>query len=606
MFGTLDLSNLGDLSGSFRNLSLSGSGSAPKTTVEWTPTKYDSIALKQDRKLYPHQEQYIDWALERNPPAKDADEYRKASPYCGLIVAADMGLGKTIIMIILAMIRRQHYRKLFPKEPTPPALVVCPASLMNNWVKDVKKFFGDNNSVRVLVLHESMTPKKEFRKLTPRQVSERYDIVVVNYEAVTTAAKKAKQSLLHGNGKLVDHWLPEWYESRANEYELLFSIPWVQVAFDECHAYFTNPETACWDAMLKLRSRYRVGITGTAIKNEGTDMYAQVRVLGFREFTEAKKWSLDFYKQNVAQYVKRMTKEEAKIQLPKMHTHIVSVSPSAEELEALKLMSYLTKVQLADYEQGNLKPGSILALLTRLRQFSIAPTLLTARDPDAAAAGGESKELEFGRSKINLGINEQIAQTEKWMRERQGNAGLKCAKLTALLEIVEKQIPANEQVVIFSAQFTEPLYLVAELFEKRNHKFVMLDGSVTLQERFSRIDQFDNGQVRFMLINSKVGSVGLNLTVATHVIGLNPEWTFVAESQSQARVHRIGQTREVHVWRLVAKNSIEEEMLKLQDIKKARFEAYMLTGNVEEDQAPETKESVQLLKSFVGLGDFSS
>jgi non-specific serine/threonine protein kinase len=144
------------------------------------------------------------------------------------------------------------------------------------------------------------------------------------------------------------------------------------------------------------------------------------------------------------------------------------------------------------------------------------------------------------------------------------------AKLTALIETMETLRSEGHKALVFS-QFTQMLALVKKELDERGIPYVYLDGST--RDRQQRVDTFQNSpEIPFFLISLKAGGVGINLTAADYVLHIDPWWNPAVEQQATDRAHRIGQTKPVFVYRFITKNSVEEQILLLQDRKRAIVE----------------------------------
>lgn len=166
------------------------------------------------------------------------------------------------------------------------------------------------------------------------------------------------------------------------------------------------------------------------------------------------------------------------------------------------------------------------------------------------------------------------------------------AKEERLHELLRELIAEGQRVLVFS-QFTSHLALVREQLEARQIAYEYLDGKTPQAARGARVKAFQEGTAPLFLISLKAGGVGLNLTAATSVIHLDPWWNPAVEDQASDRAHRLGQTRPVTIYRLVARGTIEEQMLALHDEKRSLVAA-VLEGK---DQAGRlsTRELVAML-----------
>jgi len=140
------------------------------------------------------------------------------------------------------------------------------------------------------------------------------------------------------------------------------------------------------------------------------------------------------------------------------------------------------------------------------------------------------------------------------------------AKFELLMETLDTLQSEGHKALIFS-QFVEMLRILRAELDKRKIKYTYLDGST--QDRQGQVDIFQaDRSIPFFLISLKAGGVGLNLTAADYVIHIDPWWNPAVEMQASDRTHRIGQEKPVFVYKLIARDSVEEKILQLQDRKK--------------------------------------
>jgi SNF2 family DNA or RNA helicase len=137
-----------------------------------------------------------------------------------------------------------------------------------------------------------------------------------------------------------------------------------------------------------------------------------------------------------------------------------------------------------------------------------------------------------------------------------------------LLELLEELRSEGHRALVFS-QFTSHLALVREELDRAGFTYQYLDGSTAAGVRAKRIQAFQDGEGEVFLISLKAGGTGINLTAADYVIHLDPWWNPAVEDQATDRAHRIGQSRPVTVYRLIARGTIEEQMLSLHSDKRA-------------------------------------
>ena len=136
------------------------------------------------------------------------------------------------------------------------------------------------------------------------------------------------------------------------------------------------------------------------------------------------------------------------------------------------------------------------------------------------------------------------------------------------MELVQRAVKGKHKVLLFS-QFTSMLDLIRERLAEQNTKYYCLTGNTDKQERQRLVDAFQNDDTPVFLISLKAGGTGLNLTAADIVIHYDPWWNVAAQNQATDRAHRIGQKHTVTVYKLIARHTIEEKILELQENKKA-------------------------------------
>ena len=140
-------------------------------------------------------------------------------------------------------------------------------------------------------------------------------------------------------------------------------------------------------------------------------------------------------------------------------------------------------------------------------------------------------------------------------------------KLEACMELIQSAIDGGHRILVFS-QFTSMLEILQRELEKLGISYFTITGSTSKDKRLELVKRFNEGNVPVFLISLKAGGVGLNLTGADVVIHYDPWWNLAAQNQATDRAHRIGQTKKVTVYKLIARYTIEEKIQKLQEAKK--------------------------------------
>jgi superfamily II DNA or RNA helicase len=448
----------------------------------------------------------------------------------GGILADDMGLGKTVQT--LAHIAREKEENRLNK----PFLVVCPTSVLPNWLSEIDKF---TPHLKVTALH-GPARSEHFAKIA------KSDIVLTTYPLV------------------------------ARDDEALCKQKWKAVILDEAQM-IKNPTTLAAQALCRLRSEYRVCLTGTPIENHLGELWSQFNFLmpGFLKDlkTFTKKLRTPIEKQNnvflqkvlaskVRPFLLRRTKELVASELPAktIITKSIELDGRQRDLyETVRLAMY-EKVKEAVANKGLAKSQIIvLDALLKLRQVCCDPRL------------------------VSLASAKKVSQS---------------VKLELLLDMIEELMDEGKSILLFS-QFTSMLDLIMPELNKRAIEFVQIRGDT--KDRRTPVESFQSGKVRLFLLSLKAGGTGLNLTAADTVIHYDPWWNPAVENQATDRAHRIGQKKAVFVFKLIASGTIEERMVELQERKKAIAEGMYGDENALPSQL--TSEDLESLFAPLSSGD---
>ena len=415
----------------------------------------------------------------------------------GGILADDMGLGKTIQVISL-LLKLKESRRL-----NHPALIIMPLTLIFNWVEEIEKFGPD---LDVLVYSGSKNDRLELLKKFYK-----FDVILCSYGIVLQ-----DQHLLIGK-----------------EYSYLI--------LDESQK-IKNPETKTYRAVNKIRSQYKLALTGTPIENSLIDLWAQINFLNpgllgnLKQFQkqyievplEEKEIKIKSLKNLIYPFMLRRTKQEVEKQLPPLTEIVHYIEMTEHQLQIYQkwLRYYRDEIFLQIDNQGlNKSRLKILEALTYLRQLACHPAIL-------------DENVDLGDS----------------------------GKMQLLEDMVEDILNEGHKVLIFS-QFVRFLKIIRKVFDTKELQYEYLDGKV--RNRAQKIKNFQqNRNVTAFLISLKAGGFGVNLTAADYVFHLDPWWNPAVERQATDRAHRIGQDKRVFVYKYIVKNSIEEKILALQQKKK--------------------------------------
>lgn len=340
------------------------------------------------------------------------------------------------------------------------------------------------------------------------------------------------------------------YGTMLRDIELLRKYEFDHIVLDESQA-IKNPLAKSAKAARLLQGNHRIVLTGTPVENNTFELWSQFAFLNpgllgnmdyfKREFANPIESSGDeesaaLLRKLVYPFILRRTKEQVAPELPPRTERIVytDMDSAQKKLYTQTREKYRAELLgLIESEGIQDVRFRILEGLLRLRQIAIHPALVDKKYK------GEAPKFEI------------------------------------LLETLETLQAENHKALIFS-QFVETLKLVRRELDARGFKYVYLDGQTS--NRQSRVDQFQNNpDYPFFLISLKAGGVGLNLTAADYVIHLDPWWNPAVEMQASDRAHRIGQDKPVFVYKIIARDTVEEKILQLQEKKRALVKSIIAT-----------------------------
>ncbi len=313
---------------------------------------------------------------------------------------------------------------------------------------------------------------------------------------------------------------------------------WLEV-LDEAQ-YIKNHETLAARATKALNARHRLALTGTPIENRLSELwsifdYLMPGLLGsydrFREryeqpIVDGDEEVADRLRAAVGPFILRRLKKDVLKDLPEKLEQVVFAQMETEQRKLYQgheqaLRHSLAKQDDAAFSQGKLQ---VLAELTRLRQICCDPSLLF-EDYDGGSC-----------------------------------------KLDAIMELISSAMDSQQKVLVFS-QFTSYLALIAEELDRRDVAYFTITGATPKRRRLDLVDTFNGDDTPVFLVSLKAGGTGLNLVGASVVIHADPWWNAAAQNQATDRAHRIGQKRNVSVYKVIARDTIEERILALQELK---------------------------------------
>ncbi len=332
------------------------------------------------------------------------------------------------------------------------------------------------------------------------------------------------------------------YTVLARDIEAMKKLAWHLVVLDEAQV-IKSPDAKATKAVCQLNTSHRICLSGTPIENNLQELWSEFAflmpgLLGDRKFF-AKRFRTPIEKNNdavrrvqlirrIKPFLLRRTKSEVASDLPAKHTILRRINLASEQRELYETIrgTLYDKVreQIAELSAAQSRIVVLDALL-KLRQVCCDPRLV--KLPSA-----------------------RLVETS--------------SKLDDLLEMITEMVPEGRRILLFS-QFTSMLDLIKPRLTEAGIGFVELRGDT--RDRAEPVRVFESGEVPLFLISLKAGGRGLNLTSADTVIHYDPWWNPAAEDQASDRAHRIGQTKSVFVYKLIAADTVEDRIVELQQHK---------------------------------------
>jgi len=329
---------------------------------------------------------------------------------------------------------------------------------------------------------------------------------------------------------------------------------WATIVLDEAQA-IKNINAKRTKIAHKLNADFKLVTTGTPIENHLGELWSIYRFLNPGLLGTQQQFMQHFIvpiekdndtdarqhlKKLIQPFILRRTKTEVLHELPPK-TEITVEIPLTDGERAIYEAVRSSAVESLSKDQADQKGGGnhlkVLAAITKLRLASCHPKLV----------------ME--------------------------DSTLSSSKLERFGQLLDELLENNHKALVFS-QFVKYLAIIREYLDERGIKYQYLDGSTPVAQRKSRVDAFQNGEGELFLISLKAGGSGLNLTAADYVIHMDPWWNPAVENQASDRAHRIGQTRPVTIYRLVAENTIEQKIVKLHQHKRDLADSLLEGSNM--------------------------
>ena len=433
----------------------------------------------------------------------------------GGILADDMGLGKTlqVIALLTAFYQEKTEQKAAGNEGSGselplPSLIVCPASLVYNWGQEFARF---SPGIRVLLIAGTAKERQEQLEEQMRmEASEGAQVIITSYDLL----KRDRAAYLR----------------RTFEYEII----------DEAQV-IKNAKTQGAKAVKEISANARFALTGTPVENRLSELWSIFDFLmpgflySYRKFRERYELpivknqdpeALTALRRMTGPFVLRRLKKDVLRELPGKEERIVYSAASGRQQKLYTASALKLKEALAGGAWSGNGKLEVLSQLMRLRQICCDPALCF--------------EDYTGES----------------------------AKLETCVSLIASASAAGHKILLFS-QFASMLERIQERLLQEGISSHLLVGATPKEERSRMVQAFASDEVPVFLISLKAGGTGLNLTAADIVIHYDPWWNVAAQNQATDRAYRIGQEKPVTVYKLILKDTIEENLLKLQNAKLA-------------------------------------
>lgn len=494
------------------------------------------------------------------------------------ILADEMGLGKTVQAL-------SFLAHLSETGEEGPHLIIVPASTLDNWCREVTTWcpslhyfmYYGNQEERTLLQYDV-----ECRKV-------KFDIVITTYSVAT------------GN---------------TSDRKFLKSLNCNYLVIDEGHM-LKNMQSQRYQGLMKMKARRRLLLTGTPLQNNLLELMSLLSFVMPRMFGESvqgikmlfshtrmngepgsnyEKATVEQAKRIMKPFVLRRLKKDVLEQLPAKHEHVIKCELT-EDQRRLYNESFMNCSKKFKQSNSGTQYNNILMMLRKaanhpllLRSHYNDDTLLTmakkyCKDP---AHRDSEPDLVFEDMTVmsDFELHRLCREERKLTYHCLSNEVLmKSGKFVYLDSLLPELKEKSCRVLLFS-QFTMVMDIIEVYLSDRRHRYLRLDGQTSVVERQSLIDKFDeNPDIFVFLLSTKAGGLGINLTSANVVILHDIDFNPYNDKQAEDRCHRVGQTRDVTVYRLIAKDTIEEAILQCAQ-NKLRLEQDMASMDSDDTSSP--------------------
>ncbi|KAK4043304.1 hypothetical protein C8A01DRAFT_13203 [Parachaetomium inaequale] len=490
----------------------------------------------------------------------------------GGIVGDEMGLGKTVQLI--SFVAALHYSKMLHK----PVIVVAPATVLRQWVNEFHRWWPP---LRVSILHSSGSGMFNIRD--EGEIEDHVDDWEEKRPSRSSTAVKRIVDRVVKQG----HVLVTTYAGLQTYGDVLIPVDWGYAVLDEGHK-IRNPNTAITIYCKELRTHNRVILSGTPMQNNLTELWSlfdfiypmrlgtlvafrnqfeiPIKLGGYANATNLQLMTAqkcaETLKDAISPYLLQRLKADVAADLPKKSEQVLFCKLSKPQREAYELF---------------LKSDDMTSILNRTRQSLYGIDILRkiCNHPDLLDPRLKNKPGYTWGDDIKSG-KMAVVKSLLPMWKRLGHKTLLFSQGVQMLDIIEAFIQRLDNI-----------------------KYLRMDGKTPVKQRQTLVDQFNTDpELDVFLLTTKVGGLGVNLTGANRVIIFDPDWNPSTDVQARERAWRLGQKREVTIYRLMTAGTIEEKIYHRQIFKQ------FLSNKVLKDPKQQTTFNLSDLHDLFSLSSY--
>lgn len=470
------------------------------------------------------------------------------------ILADEMGLGKTIqTLTFLDYLRSNKYTKC-----RGPFLVVAPLSLVQQWQNETETW----TEMDCIVYHGNTES---------REIMKNYEFHFFDSSGRVDRSKPIKFNILVTT-----------YEVAMKDIRLLQRIHWRCLIVDEAHR-LKNHQSRLVEQLKGIRRDHCVLLTGTPLQNKTEELWALLNFLDPDAFPNISTFLEKFGNlQDSTQvadlhkllkpYLLRRVKEDVEKSLPPKEETIIEVELTAVQKQWYRAIYERNTAFLYKGTNSNNAPN-LMNVMMELRKCCNHPFL-------------------------NNGVEESVCENLQTDAQRFEMLIKCCGKMVLIDKLLPRLKEGSHKVLIFS-QMVRVLDILEDYLRQKGYLFERLDGGIRGNERQAAVNRFVKPEYKrfVMLLSTKAGGLGLNLTAADTVIIFDSDWNPQNDLQAQARAHRIGQTNSVKIYRLITRKTYEMHMFHRASLKLGLDRAVLTHMRQENENAGSSRRKSKLLKA---------